>query len=87
MQGGERALPTKEKRNKSIAGGECRVFWGTRGNMHKWNLCLGGAMGGGPGKDRNNYKIPLEVFYRIRVFLFPPGKLHSLPYTPAEVRT
>lgn len=44
-------------------------------------------MGGGPGKDRNNYKIPLEVFYRIRVFLFPPGKLHSLPYTPAEVRT
>lgn len=47
----------------------------------RWNLHTGLA------ENRNNYKIPLEVFYRVRVFPFPPGKLHSSPCAPAELRT
>ena len=39
-------------------------------------------------RNKNNYKIPLKLFYRVRVvFAFSPGKLRSSPYTPAELRS
>lgn len=42
----------------------------------------------GLAENRNNYKIPLKLFYSVRmVFPFSPGKLRSSPYTPAELRT
>ena len=41
----------------------------------------------GVAGNRNNDKIPLKVLYRVRVLPLPPGKLHSAPYTPAELRT
>ena len=37
--------------------------------------------------NRNNCKIPLKVLYRVRVLPLPPGKLHSAPYSLAELRT
>lgn len=37
--------------------------------------------------NRNNCKIPLKVLYRVRVLLLPPGKSHSAPYSPGELRT
>lgn len=87
----ERARHSLQRKHgaKALLGEAAGCVLGTVGNMARqespvlgevqWDIGLTGKM--------DNYKIPLKVFYKFRVFLFPLEKLHFSPYTPAELRT
>lgn len=83
LQGGEKGISCRG-RDKSTAGEDM----GCLGNSGE-HACVESALGEvqwdiGLAENRSNYTILLKVFYRVRVFPFPPGKLHYSPYTPAE---
>lgn len=100
LQGEQKGIPSAEEkgmkdhregsgREGGGRGGGGGVLWGpglgdnTVNGICAWEVQWETGLTG----NRNNCKIPLKVLYRVRVLPLPPGKLHSAPYSPAELRT